>query len=194
MKKLLFSILIMFTALSAGFAEDTTGIVSPKKDELQTVNIADIREFGKNEMLKKVPLTTDKVVFNTYFLSPRQVLKLHKHPASDELFYILEGRGQFTVGNYQIMVNSGSVIYGPANTPHGLVDSGDKEIVMISVQSPKPVKMTYIENSAVGCSVCGQENIVPEGAKEGDIIICPRCRAKLKLSKTKDGKWTATQQ
>jgi len=192
MGKLLLSAVIMLTASAAVFARDTAA-VSVKKYALKTVSIKDIREFGGNELLKKVPLTTDKIIFNTYFLSPRQVLKLHKHPASDELFYIIEGRGEFTVGNDRVMVDSGSVIYGPADIPHGIVDSGDSPVVMISVQAPKPVKMTYIENSAVDCSVCGQENIVPEGAKEGDIIICPRCHAKLVLSKTKDGKWLATQ-
>lgn len=193
MKKFLFTTAIMFAIFSTGFAEDAIKMAPTKKTELQTVNINDIRAFDKNDLLKKVPLTTDKFVFNTYFLEPRQLLKLHKHPTTDELFYIIEGRGQFTVGNNQIMVDSGSVIYGPADVPHGLVNSGDKEIVMISVQSPKPVQMKYIENASVACSVCGQENIVPEGAKEGDIITCPRCHAKLKLSKTADGKWLATQ-
>ena len=193
MKKIVFLALLMFAFAAAGYTEDAVKTALMKKEGIQTVNINDIREFDKKELLKKVPLTTDKLVFNTYFLEPRQLLNLHKHPNTDELFYIIEGRGQFTVGNDQIMVDKGSVIYGPANVPHGLVNSGNSEIVMISVQSPKPVQMTYIENSSVTCSVCGQENIVPEGAKEGDIITCPRCHAKLKLSKTKDGKWLATQ-
>lgn len=193
MKKLLFAASIALAVLSTGFAQEPAKAVSEKKDGLQTVNIGDIREFGKTDMLKKVPLNTDKLVFNTYFLSPMQVLKLHKHPATDELFYIIEGMGQFTVGANQIMVDGGSAVYGPAGVPHGLVNSGDKELVMLSVQSPKPVKMIYAENSSVDCSVCGQDLIVPEGAKEGDIITCPRCHAKLKLSKTKDGKWSVTQ-
>jgi mannose-6-phosphate isomerase-like protein (cupin superfamily) len=193
MKKLVLLSSIFLAFVVTGYTEDTAKTASMKKAIVQTVNINDIKEFSKKEMLKKVPLNTDKLVFNTYFLEPRQLLNLHKHPATDELFYIVEGRGQFTVGNEQIMVDSGSTVYGPANVSHGLVNSGNKEIVMISVQSPKPVQMTYIENSSVTCGVCGQENIVPDGAKVGDVIICPRCKAKLKLSKTKDGKWLATQ-
>ena len=183
----------MSAVLSSGFAQDPVKPVSLKMGELQNINIGDIREFDKGDMLKKVPFITDKLVFNTYFLEPRQVLKLHKHPVTDELFYLIEGRGQFTVGSNQFMVGTGAVIYGPAGVSHGLVNSGSENMVMLSVQSPKPVKMTYIENSAVSCGMCGQENIVPENAKEGDIIICPRCKAKLRLSKTKDGKWQATQ-
>ena len=193
MKKLMLLVLTVFIFAAAGYTEGTEKMAPMKKEGIQTVSLKDIREFNAKELLKKVPLMTDKFVFNTYFLEPKQVLELHKHPATDELFYIVEGHGQFTVGNDQIVVDNGSVIYGPANVPHGLVNSGKDQIVMISVQSPKPVQMTYIENSSATCSVCGQENIVPEGAKVGDIITCPRCHAKLKLSKTADGKWLATQ-
>lgn len=193
MKKLVCSALVLFAFVSAGFAEDAAKTSAVKNEGLQTVNVNDIKEFAKSELMKKVPLTTDKLVFNSYFLAPRQVLALHKHPTTDELFFIVEGHGQFTVGSSQVMVDSGSAIYGPAAVPHGVVNSGNKDMVMISVQSPKPVKMIYSENASVVCGVCGQENIVPEGAKEGDIIICPRCHAKLKLSKSKDGKWIATQ-
>lgn len=192
MRNILLAVSFALLAPCAG-AQDQVKPVTPGKYLFQTVNLGDIREFGKKDLIKKVPITADKLVFNTYFLAPGQVLKLHKHPASDELFYIVEGRGQFTVGNNQVMVDSGAVVYGPLDTPHGLVNSGENEIVMISVQSPKPVQMKYIENASAACAVCGQENIVPEWAKEGDIITCPKCHAKLRLSKTKDGKWMTTQ-
>lgn len=193
MKKLIFFVSIMFAIVSTSFAEDNAVAVKMNKDGIKTVNINDIREFDSKDILKKVPLETDKFVFNTYFLEPRQLLRLHMHPASDELFYIIEGRVQFSVGNNQVMVDSGSVVYGPAKIPHGIVNSGNNPIVMLSVQAPKPVQITYVENSSIICPVCEQENIIPKDAKEGDIITCPRCQAKLKLSKTKDGKWLATQ-
>jgi hypothetical protein len=87
------------------------------------------------------------------------------------------------------MVSSGSAVYGHAGTYQGIVNSGTNDMVIISVQGPAPFKMLYAENSSVICSLCGQEDILPANAKAGDIFICPRCQAKLKLSKTKDGKW-----
>lgn len=194
MKKIMFLTVILSSILSVQcFAENAIALAPVKQKILQSINLNDIREFDKKDILKKVPLETDKLVFNTYFLEPRQFLGFHKHPKSDELFYIVEGRGQFTVGNEQVMVDSGSSVYGPENIPHGVVNSGNKEMVVISVQSPKPVQIIYSENATVTCPVCNQENIIPANAKEGDIFICPRCHAKLKLSKTKDGKWQATQ-
>jgi mannose-6-phosphate isomerase-like protein (cupin superfamily) len=179
---------------TAVFADNVAVSSAPvKQDKLQVMNLNDIRQFDKSDILKKVPLDTGKLVFNAYFLEPRQLLRFHKHPATDELFYIVEGRGQFTVGNNQVMVDPGSAVYGPAGVNHGIVNSGTKEMVVVSVQGPKPVQINYAENSTIICPVCGQEDIIPANAKEGDIFVCPRCQARLKLSKTKDGKWQATQ-
>jgi quercetin dioxygenase-like cupin family protein/DNA-directed RNA polymerase subunit RPC12/RpoP len=193
MKKIFLAVSVLFAGLTAGFAQDPAAAPQAKVAAPQTVNLNDIKQFDPKDMIKKVPLSADKLVFNTYFFSPRQVLKLHKHPASDELFYIVEGKGQFALGDNKFPVESGSVIYGPADVMHGLVNSGDSNLVLISVQGPKPVKTVFAEKAIVKCPDCGQENIVPEGAKEGDIVICPRCGAKFKLSKDKDGGWVGTQ-
>lgn len=162
--------------------------------QIQAVKVSDLKEFNADKFIKKVPLNTEKFVFNTFYFKPRQILPFHKHLATDELFYIVEGVGQFTVGNESIIVGPTSSVYGPANVFHGLVNSGDKEMVVISVQAPKPVTTTYAENATVTCPVCKQEIILKDDVKEGDIYICPRCGAKLKVSKTKDGKWIGIQQ
>jgi len=192
MRKLSLFILAVFAVLSAAFAADAPLASPNQKQGLKTVNINDIREFDPKNILKKVPFDADKMVFNTYFLEPAELLRLHKHPDSDEYFYLAEGEGQFTVGNDQVMIKSGAAVYGPAGVAHGFVNSGGGKAVLISVQGPTPVKIASIDNSSAICPVCGQENIIPEGAKEGDIVTCPRCHAKFKLSKGPDGKWLAT--
>jgi quercetin dioxygenase-like cupin family protein len=160
---------------------------------MQTVKISEIKEFSKEKFLKKVPLETDKIVFNTFYFKPRQILPFHKHPATDELFYIVEGVGEFTVGGEQVIIGSTSSVYGPAGVFHGFVNSGDKDMVVISVQGPKPIETIYAENATAICPVCKQEIILKDNVKEGDRIVCPRCQAKLKISKTTDGKWEAKQ-
>ena len=187
---LFLGVVLLFTSgVCFTFAEE-----KGKVNKIQTVKVNEIKEFNLDKFLKKVPLDTDKIVFNTFFFKPRQILSFHKHPATDELFYIVEGVGQFTVGNESAIVGPTSTVYGPANVFHGLVNSADKDMVVISVQAPKPVEITYAENATVTCPVCKQEFILKEGVKEGDIYICPRCGAKLKVSKTADGKWIAIQQ
>ena len=164
--------------------------VNPAKDvKLQTVNVKDISEFTAEQFVKKMPLDTDKLVFNTFFLKPRQVLPFHKHPATDEIFYISEGKGEFTVGNESVIVNPTSAVYGPATVFHGLINSGSSDMIVVTVQAPKPVDIIYKENATVICPVCKQEIILKDNIKEGDIVVCPRCGAKFRVTKSKDGKW-----
>ncbi len=48
---------------------------------------------------------------------------LHVHPY-DEIFHILEGRAQFTVGERQFEAAAGSLVIGPANVPHAYKNLG----------------------------------------------------------------------
>ncbi|HTZ11298.1 MAG TPA: cupin domain-containing protein [Candidatus Margulisiibacteriota bacterium] len=185
---------ILFLSLVLSFASLALAGEKTEGNKMQTVKVDEIKEFNVDKFIKKVPLATDKIVFNTFYFKPRQILPFHKHPMTDELFYIVEGVGEFTVGNERTIVGPASAVYGPANVFHGLVNSGDKEMVVISVQAPKPVETIYAENATVTCPVCKQEFILKEGVKEGDTYICPRCGAKLIVSKTADGKWIAKQQ
>jgi quercetin dioxygenase-like cupin family protein/DNA-directed RNA polymerase subunit RPC12/RpoP len=188
MKKMV-SFFLLFSFLACpGFTQEKNNM-----NKIQAVKISDVQEFNADKFLKKNPLPTDKLVFNTYFFKPRQILPFHKHPGSDELFYIIDGTGEFTVGNDSSMVGPGSVVYGPADVFHGLVNSGNSNMVVITVQAPKPVEYVAAENSSLICAVCKQEIILKEGVKEGDIYICPRCGAKLKVTK-KDGKWVGIPQ
>lgn len=160
---------------------------------MQYVKLEAIQEFAAEKFLKKVPLTTDKLVFNTFFFKPRQILPFHKHPATDELFYIVDGVGEFTVGNEQVTVGPTGAVYGPADTFHGMVNSGTKEMVMLSVQGPKPIESVFAENATVICPVCKQEVILKDDAKEGDVITCPRCQARVQLTKSASGAWVGNQ-
>lgn len=191
MKRLL-SLAIVWCVCAAGCFAATAGVPASEKKGMSLVELSSIREFGKNELVKKTPLQTDKVAYLTYFLAPRQILPLHAHPGSDEIFYVVEGLGQFTVGSDQKVVSAGTTVYGPADVTHAIVNSGRQDMVVISVQAPTPVQMKYAENASVACAVCGQEMVIPVTAKVGDILVCPRCQAKMKLSKSKTGTWVAT--
>jgi mannose-6-phosphate isomerase-like protein (cupin superfamily) len=48
---------------------------------------------------------------------------LHVHPY-DEIFTITEGRARFTVGDKIIDAETGDVVLGPANIPHGYQNLG----------------------------------------------------------------------
>jgi len=190
MKKCILSAVALFSGFALAYAaQGPSAPVQEKPVMLQTANMTDIAQYGDMELVKKNPLESESFVVNTFFLKPRQILKLHKHPASDEIFYFVEGAGQYTMGDYQVLVSSGSMAYGPADSYHGIVNSGETRMVVLSVQAPKPVTTQFAENATMICPVCGQEDIIPPGT---DTFVCPRCHARLRVHRTDDGKWMGT--
>lgn len=57
---------------------------------------------------------------------------LHVHPY-DEVFHILEGRAEFTVGEETIIAEAGSLVIGPANIPHAYKNLGPGRLDSVDV-------------------------------------------------------------
>lgn len=57
---------------------------------------------------------------------------LHVHPY-DEVFHILEGRAEFTVGEQKFEVEAGALVIGPANVPHAYKNLGPGRLDSVDV-------------------------------------------------------------
>jgi len=57
---------------------------------------------------------------------------LHVHPY-DEVFHILEGRAEFTVGDKKFVAEEGAVVIGPANVPHAYKNLGPGRLDSVDV-------------------------------------------------------------
>lgn len=74
-----------------------------------------------------------------YNLPAGSHIPLHKHPTTDEIFYIIKGRFRFTVGDQTFEAAEGDVIQGHMNVPHTFENIGDGPAAFLSVKGPKPV-------------------------------------------------------
>lgn len=57
---------------------------------------------------------------------------LHRHPY-DEVFIVRQGRALFTVGDQQLEVCTGQIVFGPANLPHKYINLGPEQLEMIDI-------------------------------------------------------------
>ncbi len=57
---------------------------------------------------------------------------LHVHPY-DEVFHILEGRAEFTVGDQKFVAEAGALVIGPANIPHTYKNLGPGRLDSLDV-------------------------------------------------------------
>jgi mannose-6-phosphate isomerase-like protein (cupin superfamily) len=70
---------------------------------------------------------------------------LHKHPTTDELFFIVKGRIKFKVGDQELVAVRGDVVQGRMNIPHTFANIGDEPAAFLSVKGPKPVDLEMLE-------------------------------------------------
>ena len=62
---------------------------------------------------------------------------LHRHPY-EEVFVVLEGEADFTLGDERRVVRGGEVVVAPAGQPHGFTNSGDGQLRMVNIHvSPR---------------------------------------------------------
>ncbi len=61
---------------------------------------------------------------------------LHVHPY-DEIFHILEGRAEFTVGDSKIIAEKGDLVIGPANIPHAYKNLGPGKLDSVDIHLNK---------------------------------------------------------
>lgn len=62
--------------------------------------------------------------FGELELAPRAIYPGHLHPAP-EMYYVLEGRVEWTVGDETFIAEPGTALYTPPNTMHRMVNLGD---------------------------------------------------------------------
>jgi mannose-6-phosphate isomerase-like protein (cupin superfamily) len=80
-----------------------------------------------------------------YNLPAGSRIPLHKHPTTDELFYIIKGRFRFKVGDREIVAVPGDVVQGRMDVPHTFQNISDEPGAFLSVKGPKPIDRVMLE-------------------------------------------------
>jgi len=80
-----------------------------------------------------------------YNLPAGSHIPLHKHPTTDELFYIIRGKFRFMIGDKEIVAAAGDLIQGRMDIPHTFENIGDEPGAFLSVKGPKPVDRIMLE-------------------------------------------------
>ncbi len=129
--------------------------------------------------LRLNPLKTGKVTLNVYQFQPWQALGMHRHPACEEVFYVIDGRCIFYVNGESRAVGASHAVYVPEGSMHAVLSC--TRATLLSVQGPIPVMSVYGKGLEYFCPACGLEVPLPVGTRTGARTECPRCKAVLKL-------------
>lgn len=64
-------------------------------------------------------------------LEPGQEQHVHSHEDQDKFYFVLEGAGEFTVGDEIRSAGPGMTVWAPAGVPHGVVNRGGERLVIL---------------------------------------------------------------
>jgi uncharacterized RmlC-like cupin family protein len=109
---------------------------------------------------RKMPITikiskakhgVDNISFCSEDITSGRKIRIHKHLHSDELIFIHNGEGVFTLDEQTITVKAGTVVFVPRGVWHGLENTGTESIRMLFGYSPAGFEGYFRENgTAVG--------------------------------------------
>jgi quercetin dioxygenase-like cupin family protein len=103
------------------------------------IRLRDHARFSPDKMAKITLGATARVHLDLYALEPGQAQQVHTHDDQDKVYVVLEGRGRFTVGAAEEMLDAGEAIVAAAGAAHGVVnDSGARLLLLVLVSPPPP--------------------------------------------------------
>ena len=81
-------------------------------------------------------LETDRLLCGINCLLKGQAQALHDHPDQDKFYFVVAGRGSFTVGDTTRACGPGTLVIAPAGIPHGVVNEEDDLLTFMTVIAP----------------------------------------------------------
>jgi quercetin dioxygenase-like cupin family protein len=101
--------------------------------ELNAWDLAKLAEFSKTQRVKKDVCKTKW--FNIVLVCLESGQEIPSRPEPYEVcFYVVDGRGTFTIGNEQVDLSRGSMVLAPANVARGI--RSKERLTLLGIQEP----------------------------------------------------------
>lgn len=97
----------------------------------------EVLPWGPHEWLCRAGLTeAQKLQLVRVKMPPRKAHQFHRHPALEELLYVVEGRAEQWVGREHRVLGPGEVAHIPRDEVHGTYNVFDEPLTFLAVLSP----------------------------------------------------------
>ena len=89
---------------------------------------------------KSTLFRSQRLLLGINCLDPGQTQKAHTHADQDKFYFVLEGEGEFVVGNETRTGGPGVAIWAPAGVEHGVTNHSTQRLVLLVGIAPAPGK------------------------------------------------------
>lgn len=101
-------------------------------------SVRDHLQPNDGEPIRSVVHATDEAAVVAWTVQPGQRLGPHVHPGGQDTWTVLEGEGDYQLdGAGQVQhIRAGDVVVAPKGAVHGVLGTGARPLVILSVVSP----------------------------------------------------------
>ena len=89
-------------------------------------------------MRKNAIFDSPNLFYDAYCLLPGQAQKDHSHDDADKVYFVVRGRGTFTVGAEEADLMEGDAVIARAGETHGVRNDSGEDLVLLVTMAPRP--------------------------------------------------------
>ena len=67
---------------------------------------------------------------------PGQTQRIHTHAGADKFYLVVSGRARMTVGGETREAGPGTVVWAPADVPHGVAEALERTVLLVGIAPP----------------------------------------------------------
>jgi quercetin dioxygenase-like cupin family protein len=97
-------------------------------------NFTDYRQHvgsSPAKFFKSALFESPRLLLGLNCLEPGQAQASHEHSDQDKFYFVVEGQGEFRVGDETRQASSGVTVWAPAGVPHGVANRGTERLVLL---------------------------------------------------------------
>ena len=92
--------------------------------------------FGAEKAAKADLFTGERLFVGLNCFEPGQGQKVHAHAGADKFYLIVSGRARLTVGDETREAGPGTVVWAPADVPHGVAEALERTVMLVAIAPP----------------------------------------------------------
>ena len=100
--------------------------------------ISEATQFATEKMKKNGLFETDRMFCDLYCLEPGQDQAVHSHEGSDKVYFVVQGRGLFQIGDEERELTKDEIALAESGRKHGVKNASQNRLVLLVFMAPKP--------------------------------------------------------
>jgi mannose-6-phosphate isomerase-like protein (cupin superfamily) len=102
------------------------------------IDYRDLVGSNPDRMYKSTLFESPRLLLGLNCLEPGQGDRVHTHGDQDKFYYVIEGEGEFVVGDETLRAGPGQTVAVAAGLPHNVKNAGSQRLVILMGLTPWP--------------------------------------------------------